>query len=83
MLSIGIDDLLSLSTTYWEPGLGPRTPRRSGADTEQAERGRHALHDRDDDDEDGLVFVQVCIKRLSNFHLEIFKIKSYPTMVFF
>ena len=24
----GIDDLLSLSTTYWEPGLGPRAPRR-------------------------------------------------------
>ena len=21
------DDLLSLSTTYWEPGLGPRQPR--------------------------------------------------------
>ena len=24
----GIDDLLSLSTTYWEPGLGPRAPRK-------------------------------------------------------
>ena len=27
-LESGIDDLLSLSTTYWEPGLGPRAPRR-------------------------------------------------------
>ena len=25
----GIDDLLSLSTTYWEPGLGPRAPRKA------------------------------------------------------
>ena len=24
----GLEDLLSLSTTYWEPGLGPRAPRR-------------------------------------------------------
>jgi len=28
----GIDDLLSLSTTYWEPGLGPRAPRRVPGD---------------------------------------------------
>ena len=33
----GIDDLLSLSTAYWEPGLGPRAPRG------EAERGRSAL----------------------------------------
>ena len=25
----GIDDLLSLSTTYWEPGLGPRDTRKA------------------------------------------------------
>jgi hypothetical protein len=24
----GLEDLLSLSTAYWEPGLGPRAPRR-------------------------------------------------------
>ena len=28
----GIDDLLSLRTAYWEPGLGPRAPRRSGGE---------------------------------------------------
>ena len=33
----GIDDLLSLSTAYWEPGLGPRAPRGD------AERGRSTL----------------------------------------
>ena len=26
----GLDDLLSLSTTYWEPGLGPRDTRKVG-----------------------------------------------------
>ena len=35
----GIDDLLSLSTAYWEPGLGPRAPRGD------SERGRSALQD--------------------------------------
>ena len=28
----GIDDLLSLSTTYWEPGLGPRAPRKAAGE---------------------------------------------------
>lgn len=36
----GIDDLLSLSTSYWEPGLGPRSPRRSGSDHDVVSRGR-------------------------------------------
>ena len=35
----GIDDLLSLSTAYWEPGLGPRAPRG------EAERGRSGLQE--------------------------------------
>ena len=38
----GIDDLLSLSTTYWEPGLGPRAPRGS------QHRGRSGLLDLQD-----------------------------------
>jgi len=28
----GVDDLLSLQSTYWEPGLGPRAPKRSAGD---------------------------------------------------
>ena len=39
----GIDDLLSLSTAYWEPGLGPRAPRG------ESERGRSALQDLAED----------------------------------
>ena len=35
----GIDDLLSLSTAYWEPGLGPRAPRG------EPERGRSGLQE--------------------------------------
>lgn len=38
----GLDDLLSLSTTYWEPGLGPRTPRKvpSAFENNLLEEGR-------------------------------------------
>ena len=43
----GIDDLLSLSTTYWEPGLGPRAPRG-----EKRDRGRSGLADLQDLEED-------------------------------
>ena len=31
----GIDDLLSLSTTYWEPGLGPRAPRKAAGEEDE------------------------------------------------
>ena len=31
----GIDDLLSLSTTYWEPGLGPRAPRKAAGGNDE------------------------------------------------
>ena len=31
----GIDDLLSLSTTYWEPGLGPRAPRKAAGEDQE------------------------------------------------
>ena len=47
----GIDDLLSLSTAYWEPGLGPRAPRRSGADHDHHDtgyRGRDGFSARED-----------------------------------
>ena len=47
----GIDDLLSLSTAYWEPGLGPRSPRRSGGDLEHDYRGRTSLQERLDTEE--------------------------------
>ena len=50
----GIDDLLSLSTSYWEPGLGPRSPRRSGSDHDVVSRGRSDLHDFEDSDIDVL-----------------------------
>ena len=36
----GIDDLLSLSTTYWEPGLGPRAPRKA-AGKEGEDNGKY------------------------------------------
>ena len=42
----GIDDLLSLSTTYWEPGLGPRAPRGS------PDRGRSGLLDLQEEEEE-------------------------------
>jgi hypothetical protein len=35
----GLEDLLSLSTSYWEPGLGPRAPRRVPASADLAEDG--------------------------------------------
>ena len=44
----GIDDLLSLSTAYWEPGLGPRAPRRSGGDPHYNYRGRDGFSARED-----------------------------------
>ena len=46
----GIDDLLSLSTAYWEPGLGPRAPRRSGGDPHynHGYRGRDGFSARED-----------------------------------
>ena len=47
----GIDDLLSLSTAYWEPGLGPRSPRRSGGDQEHDMRARTSLLERLDTEE--------------------------------
>ena len=35
----GIDDLLSLSTTYWEPGLGPRAPRKAAGGNDEGTWG--------------------------------------------
>ena len=48
----GIDDLLSLSTAYWEPGLGPRAPRRP-----EAGRGRSGLLERGDTETDNLLLL--------------------------
>ena len=53
----GIDDLLSLRTAYWEPGLGPRAPRRSGGEYRYdaasaagaASRGRSGLLEERED----------------------------------
>ncbi len=40
----GLEDLLSLSNAYWEPGLGPRAPRRVPS---AADLGDDQLFDED------------------------------------
>ena len=66
----GIDDLLSLNTAYWEPGLGPRAPRNPVSHGAGPGRGRSGLLERGDTEDNLLLLDEDDISNPSSPQLD-------------